>query len=774
MLVSASALAVAAGTQTAQAAPPAKAALAPDSTLSGTASSIYQTDGTVWATKIGGGVIYAGGAFTHVRPPGSAAGKNQTSRTYLAAFNASTGVVTSFNPTLNGTVYGITLSPDGSTVYIAGTFTTVNGTTRNHFAALTSAGTLTSWNPNATGGNGYSVALGSNGIYVGGTFGKVGGTAHARLAEVSSTTGSLITAFTATADAEVSSMAVTDDGSNRLIVGGNFNTIAGASHHALASLNPTTGADQSWAGDGILPNVPGDGSNPFSGCTSVVDELLYSNGVVYVAGDGAQPGCFDGDFAVTTAGGGTLLWNNACEGATAALVILNGVLYKGSHMHDCAYDPGGPNGGFVGSFDRNNRAAYHLIGQSLTDGSFIHWAPNTNGGAPKYLGPYTMATDGTQLVVGGEFSQVNGVNQQGLTRFQPKSASGNAAPVKPTAAPAAQVTGAGKVAVSVPTTYDYDNGTLTYNLYRGSTLVASSSAVESWPWSGPMVRFNVTVPSTTASYQFRYTATDGTSTTGYSPYSTAVTASTANAPAAYATTVTSANPHLWWRLNNGDTSDSSGNGLAAVLAGGATGDASGAIPGSGSVDLDGSTGYVSSAGADPLSSSFSESVWFEGSALDGGTLLGRSHNQTGTDPAADRAIWLDDDGQLAFAMDAQANGGMPGPPNATIRSSRAYDDGRWHQAVATYDGTTMSLYVDGALVASTTATSNPGSGNYYYRAGYVDISGLSAVFGTNSTANTAPNSYFFDGSIDEVSFYNTALSAAQVSAQYASDAANLS
>ncbi len=743
--------------------------MGPDQGLSGTASSIYQTDGTVWATKISGGVIYAGGAFTHVRPPGSASGQNQTSRTYLAAFNASTGVVTSFDPTLNGTVYGITISPDGSTIYIAGTFTTVNGTARNHFAALTTSGALTSWNPNATGGNGYSVALGSTGIYIGGTFGKVGNTAHARLAEVSSTTGSLMTAFTATADAEVSSMAVTDDGSNRLIVGGNFNTIAGVSSHALAALNPTTGAEQTWAGNSLLPNT--------AMCTSDTDELLYANGVVYVAGDGAQPGCYDGDVAISTggtSGAGSVLWNNACEGATAALAIVNGVLYKGSHMHDCAYNEGGPGGGFVGSFDRNNRAAYHLIAQSLTDGSFIHWAPNTNGGPPNYLGPYTMSTDGTQLVVGGEFTQVNGVSQQGLTRFQPKSTSGNAAPVKPTVAPTVQVTAAGKVTVSVPTTYDYDNGSLTYNLYRGSTLVASSSAVESWPWSGPTVRFNVTVPSTTAAYQFRYNATDGTSTSGYSPYAAAVTASAAAAPPSYPTTVTSASPQLWWRLDNGNTGDSSGNGETAVLEGGASGDASGAVPGSGSVDLDGSTGYVTSASPAPLSSTFSESVWFKGSALDGGTLLGRSQNQTGTDPAADRAIWLDDDGQLAFAMDAQAGGGMPGPPNATIRSTKEYNDGHWHQAVATYDGTTMSLYVDGALVASQTANGNPGSGTYYYRAGYVDISGLSAVFGTNSTTATAPNSYFFDGSIDEVSFYNTALTATQVSAQYASDAANLS
>ena len=40
------------------------------------------------------GVIYAGGKFTQVRPPGTAAGSTQAvTRNYLAAFNASTGAL---------------------------------------------------------------------------------------------------------------------------------------------------------------------------------------------------------------------------------------------------------------------------------------------------------------------------------------------------------------------------------------------------------------------------------------------------------------------------------------------------------------------------------------------------------------------------------------------------------------------------------------------------------------------------------------------------------
>ena len=64
-------------------------------------ASSWQTDGTVWALASAKGVVYVGGGFTSVRPPGVALnGTGQVARSYLAAFNASTGaLITTFAPT---------------------------------------------------------------------------------------------------------------------------------------------------------------------------------------------------------------------------------------------------------------------------------------------------------------------------------------------------------------------------------------------------------------------------------------------------------------------------------------------------------------------------------------------------------------------------------------------------------------------------------------------------------------------------------------------------
>ncbi|GIW09479.1 MAG: hypothetical protein KatS3mg061_0536 [Dehalococcoidia bacterium] len=72
------------------------------------------------ALAVSGSTVYVGGLFTSV---------GGQARNYLAALDAATGNVTSWNPNANGSVYALAVS--GSTVYVGGDFTSVGGQARN-------------------------------------------------------------------------------------------------------------------------------------------------------------------------------------------------------------------------------------------------------------------------------------------------------------------------------------------------------------------------------------------------------------------------------------------------------------------------------------------------------------------------------------------------------------------------------------------------------------------------------------------------------------------
>ena len=77
-----------------------------------------------------------------------------------------------------------------------------------------------------------------------------------------------------------------------------------------------------------------------SSCQSSVKDIVISGSTAYLAEEGNGGGCFDGDFALSLGSTDSLLWQNDCLGATQALAVVNGFLFKGSHAHDCAYDAG--------------------------------------------------------------------------------------------------------------------------------------------------------------------------------------------------------------------------------------------------------------------------------------------------------------------------------------------------------------------------------------------------------------------------------------------------
>ncbi|WP_329475666.1 fibronectin type III domain-containing protein [Kribbella sp. NBC_01484] len=466
---------------------PAQPAVSTGAGLTAVAGSAWQTDASVLGLAVAKGKAYVGGRFLKVRPPGAAAGTNQTSRTYLAAFNQSTGALdTGFNHVLNGIVWAIVASADGSRVYVGGDFTRVDGQVRNRIAAFdTATGALVASIKPSVSYRVKALAIGGTSLYFGGSFGLVNGVARNRAAAISTVNGSLLP-WNPNADNDVYAIDAADDNS-KVYLGGTFAKVGGTSRWAVASVNNSTGALLPFAAASAVPL-------PTSGCTSRVKDIETSGNRVYFSNAGDGGGCFDGTWAADVATG-NLVWKNTCLGATEALTVVNGWLFKGSHAHSCP-----------GAFS-DGTGAHFLLLQNPANGSLGPWFPNTNAGPPTEVGPLVSATGGSDLWVGGDFTKVNGVGQQGLTRFT--NLGPGAAPLGPVL-PTLSSTTAGQVKATVQTSLDNDDITLTYRLLRGAsnTVVATTTANSTF-WSRPNITLTDTTAPSGTSQMYRIEVYDG-------------------------------------------------------------------------------------------------------------------------------------------------------------------------------------------------------------------------------------------------------------------------
>jgi len=128
----------------------------------------------VFAFSASESTLYICGTFTSVNP-GTAATRNR-----LAAFDLSSGALTSWNPNASNTVRAIHYKDEA--VLVGGDFTQIGGQFRNRGALVNINGTLGPWNANVNN-NGIQAILGNaSGMFVGGTFGLVNNQERLKLA----------------------------------------------------------------------------------------------------------------------------------------------------------------------------------------------------------------------------------------------------------------------------------------------------------------------------------------------------------------------------------------------------------------------------------------------------------------------------------------------------------------------------------------------------------------------------------------------------------------
>ncbi|MFE9848661.1 DNRLRE domain-containing protein [Streptomyces sp. NPDC005576] len=738
--VCATVLVLAAGvlSASAAAAPPAAALTAPVGFTADNLST-YQTNGIVWALAEANGVVYAGGTFSQVRPAGVAAGGTGSAPAVnFAAFNAATGAPAgcplSFTRSSGtATVRAFALSPDKTTLYAGGYFNAVNGTSANGLVAVNTANCTVrpGFAPNF-GATVRALDVAADGtVYAGGDFQTVNGSARRFFGAV--TPAGALTAWNPDADDPGRALKVTPDGAS-VLIGGDFTTVGGTATHALAVTDVASGALTHTYPDGFVP-----ASAVIKGI--VTDE---ASGGWYVAGEGMGGNSFDGRLAMELEGFGQR-WRDTCQGATQAVRVYRGVLYAGSHVHDCST---------MGEFP--NQVRKHLTAQSVDDPAMLGWLPDTNDGIGEPVGPRALTVssrDGRDFLwVGGEFTAVNGSSQQGLTRFASSPDTGApAVPVVSASSPRA-----GQVKVAWRSSLDLDDSSLTYRVYRnGATAPVFTTTGSSLFFSRPQLTFTDTGVVAGQTYTYRVSASDGTNT---SARSAAVSVTAASSASPYQERVLADGAELYWRYDEAggafaaDTSDGLDGG---VYANAPAYRAAGAVAGSTALGLNGTDEYVYSDRLHHYTSPspYSAETWFRTTSTTGGRIIGFGNNigtaQGHTSSISDKLVYLTDDGRLAFGVQS-------GATRPTITTAAGYNDGAWHHVVATQGPAGMVLYVDGE-----TAGTAPATGSRSYN-GYWRVGGDAM----NNAWPNRPTSGYLAGQVDETAVYPTALTAAQVAEHY--------
>ena len=351
----------------------------------------WQANGRVDVITISGTTAYIGGSFTAMRPAGAAAGTGDVPRNRAAAIDLTTGALLPWNPNASARVDAIAV--DGATVYLGGTFATVGGKTRRRIAAVDAAtGAATAFHA-AVNGEVRALAVAGGTLYAGGGF----TTPQAYTAAFDPATGVWQPGWAAATDGPVDAITATADGS-RIVLGGGFNTLDGATSSAIGAVDRTTGASLPWSWHGPPRFFT---THPFD----VVALAADATGV-YAAGTGNG-----GSFLKFDPATGTPIYEGGADGNVVAVALLDGVAYFGGHFNVyCGAVMGYNNCSSTapGAALRNK-----LIAVDAATGALQTWHPSANSS----LGVFALGSGDGAVAAGGDFTKLGGAAQQGFGAF---------------------------------------------------------------------------------------------------------------------------------------------------------------------------------------------------------------------------------------------------------------------------------------------------------------------------------------------------------------------
>jgi hypothetical protein len=388
-----------------------------DAAFSRMPDDTWMTNGQVYAIAEAGNRVYLGGKFKSLRtcPPRQSCGPGSAvSVLNLGAVDATTGeAIKTFKPRIGApgetaVVYGLAVA--GGKLWVAGKFSQAEGQPRLNLAAYDLAtGQL---DPAVNHRIGVDIsdrirgihALG-NRVYVAGYFTTVDGTPRSRLAAFN-LDGTLNTQWKPRTAGLARTLTSTCDGSS-IIAGGAFRKASGSTgtmvaRATLAMFDATTGALDPWTPDNAA--IP-TGVNAFD-IDASCDRLFVGYG-----GSNALIGLDLHDDL------GNVLFNVKTSGnvQTVDLSVDGTRVYFGGHFLNvsvrCPWVSGNVN-------DARTRFAVASIDGCVrapnTANPIDGWTPSFSG---KFYGPWDIFSTGDQVWVGGQFTDVSGTPQYMIARF---------------------------------------------------------------------------------------------------------------------------------------------------------------------------------------------------------------------------------------------------------------------------------------------------------------------------------------------------------------------
>jgi hypothetical protein len=329
----------------------------------GAGTAAGSSPNNVWKPQVDNGAVlsivpdtagvYVGGSFTSL---------NGTSRHRLAQLSlpsAAAATLGAWDPNAGQTVRSIAkFTPASGTpsIFAGGDFLVLGGETRNNVAELAPNGTFTAWAPAGTNGAVKAIAVQCGVAYVGGAF-----TTH--LAAFDLTSAAAVP--WASADGAVNTIVATASG---VYVGGAFAN-AGGAPRANVALIDASGVATGW--------------NP--GTDGAVNAIAVGPSSVFLGGAFANAGGAGRSNIAEIDGTGVATgWDPSADGAVNALAVTADGVYAG------------------GGFSTIAGQARSRLAFIANDGSASAWDPGADGDV------YAIRLIGSKLLVGGNFANLAG------------------------------------------------------------------------------------------------------------------------------------------------------------------------------------------------------------------------------------------------------------------------------------------------------------------------------------------------------------------------------